>query len=72
MKKNNVIRNEGLDIRNYAHAVMMILNPDWEAIKKNLFDQAGHQESAEKTKEPERIDPYISRGRGKNWVTDGF
>ena len=72
MKKNNVIRNEGLDIRNYAHAVMMILNPDWEAIKKNLFDQVGHQESAEKTEQPERIDPYISRGRGKNWVTDGF
>jgi len=43
--KSKTLRNEGLDIRNYIHAMVMLLNPDWEAVKENLKKQGKVAES---------------------------
>nr|WP_061312822.1 hypothetical protein [Clostridium botulinum] len=45
MKKKSGIRNEALDLRNYANAAFEILNPDLDAmacknINGNVFQQA--------------------------------
>jgi phage terminase large subunit GpA-like protein len=59
VKKNNTIRNEGLDIRNYAHAMMLILNPDWDAIAENVFRQVQATQEVKKSLPAQR-----------NWATD--
>jgi phage terminase large subunit GpA-like protein len=36
VKKTNSIRNEALDIRAYAHAAVLLLRPDWDALAKGV------------------------------------
>lgn len=65
VKKNNTIRNEGLDIRNYAHAMMLVLNPDWDAIAENVKRQ--EEEMAQQAVEDSTKEVQVKR---RNWATD--
>ncbi len=48
--KKNGVRNEPLDVRNYAMAALRILNPNWELLKKRSIDSVQYQEKHKKKK----------------------
>ncbi len=48
--KKNGVRNEPLDVRNYAMAALRILNPNWELLKQRSVDSVQYQEKPKKKK----------------------